>query len=195
MLTVAVRYGRNKLLSQPTKCLAMLGVGERHIRHTDELLLENRLAVLQNRVKEFVQGPVVAERKREKSVFDFFRDFVPTEELRDIEEVPRVLAIQRGAELASVEFGARENGHLRQAEKPLRDWAVGKAAHGEYRSAQNIVRLDLDDGVPGEAEYFSRGIRADKAVLDAKMRKPPRNAQKRVANVANGRLAIRDSQI
>ena len=169
MLAVVVRHGRDEFLPKALEGLAMLGVCERRVGHAFELLFEDRLVILQDRIEKFVKGAVVAERERKESVFDFVRDFIPLEELRDVEEVSRMLPVERGAELAAVEFGTRKNGHLRYAEELLRRRAVGELACREDRSAQDVVRLDLDDGVLTGADDLASGVWSDEAILNAEM--------------------------
>ena len=65
------------------------------------------------RSEEFVQGPVVAQRKREEPVFHVAHGATAFEKPRHVEEVPRMLPVQRRAELAAIQFFTGQDGHFR----------------------------------------------------------------------------------
>ena len=186
---VVVRHCRGEFLPKTLEGLAMLGVCERRVGHAFELLFEDRLVILQDRIEKFVKGAVVAECERKKSVFDFCRDFMPLEELRNVEEISRMLSVERGAELAAVEFGTRKNGHLRHSEESLCRMTVGELACRKDRSAQDVVRLDFDDGVLMGADDFANGVWSDEPLLSQRLYAGGLPLRKKVCDVQIGGAA------
>ena len=81
----------------------VLLIGEGRIGHAGELLVEDVLVILQRRIEKFVERTVVTEGQGEEPRLDFVRDYACLVELRHIEEIPRMLPVQRRAKLPAVQ--------------------------------------------------------------------------------------------
>ena len=86
-------------------------IGEGRIRHSVELLVEDVLVVLQRRIEKLVERTVVSEGQGEESRLDLVGYRAGLVELRDIEEIARMLPVQRRTELPAVKFRAGKDIH------------------------------------------------------------------------------------
>ena len=107
------------------ECGLVLLIGEGCIGHAGELLVEDVLVVLQRRIEKFVERTVVTEGQGEKPRFDFIRDRARLVELRHIEEVARMLSVQRRAKLPAVQLRTGKDIDFGLAEECLSSWACG----------------------------------------------------------------------
>ena len=90
-----------------------------------ELLVEDVLVVLQRRIEKLVERTVVTEGQGEKPRLDFVRDRACLVELRHIEEIPRMLPIQRRAKLPAIQLRTGKDIDFGLAEECLRSRACG----------------------------------------------------------------------
>lgn len=81
-------------------------IGEGRIRHSGELLVEDVLMGLQRRIQKLMERTVVSEGQGEESRLDLVGYRAGLVELRDVEEIARMLPVQRCAELPAVKFRA-----------------------------------------------------------------------------------------
>ena len=81
-------------------------IGEGRIRHSGELLVEDVLMGLQRRIQKLMERTVMSEGQGEESRLDLVGYRAGLVELRDVEEIARMLPVQRCAELPAVKFRA-----------------------------------------------------------------------------------------
>ena len=107
------------------ECVLVLLIGEGGIGHAGELLVEDVLVVLERWIEKLVEGAVVSESQGEEPRLDFVRDRACLVELCHVEEIPRMLPVQRRAKLSAVQFRAGKDVDFRLAEKGLSSRACG----------------------------------------------------------------------
>lgn len=107
------------------ECVLVLLIGEGGIGHAGKLLVEDVLVVLKRRIEKLMERAVVAESQGEEPRLDFVRDRACLVELRHVEEIPRMLPVQRRAKLSAVQFRAGKDVDFRLAEKGLSSRACG----------------------------------------------------------------------
>ena len=100
-------------------------IGEGGIGHAGELLVEDVLVILQRRIEKLVKRAVMAESQGEEPRPDFVRDRACLVELRHVEEIPRMLPVQRRAKFPAVQFRPGKDVDFGLAEKGLRSRACG----------------------------------------------------------------------
>ena len=86
-------------------------IGEGCVGHSGELPVEDVLVVLQRRIEKLVERTVVSEGQGEESRLDLVGYRTGLVELRDIEEIARMLPVQCRAELPAVKFRAGKDVH------------------------------------------------------------------------------------
>ena len=80
----------------------VLLIGEGSVGHAGELLVEDVLVVLKRWIEKLVERAVVTEGQSEEPRLDFIRDRACLVELRHVEEIPRMLPVQRRAKLPAI---------------------------------------------------------------------------------------------
>ena len=97
------------------------------------------------RIKNLYHGPVMADQVNDKRLPHGNAEVPIFEQHHDIEEVPRVLAIQGGADFSRIQFIFCEHlafhGNLKEIHDPRRE---NPSCRRKYGTAYDQVRLDLD---------------------------------------------------
>ena len=101
------------------------------------------IAALRAQRQHFVHGPVVAREVEDEAAADLRRDPFVAEELPDIEEIARMLAIEGSDELAAVEVFEGDERQLQIGlQRFLRFRAERAGSDRMHRSAHHEVDFD-----------------------------------------------------
>ena len=140
MLLVVVRQRAEEFLVEADERVPVFLIGEGRIGHAGELLVEDVLVVLQRRIEKFVERTVVSEGQGEEPRLDLFGYRTGLVELRNVEEIARMLPVQRRTELPAVKFRAGKDIDLGRAKEFLRSRTCRQLSHVEDRSSQDVIK-------------------------------------------------------
>jgi len=141
---LGVREFRLELRDQPLPGADERLVFHMLLCHRGELGVEDLPQVLAGGIEDFVHRTVVADELDQESLPDFRCHPSVVQQMLDVEEVARMLAVQRRAYLAAEELrlrdGPRLDRDLEDVARPLGELARRRRIHG---APHDGVRLDL----------------------------------------------------
>ena len=133
---------------EATERMNMIFIGERLEGHAFELSLERSALVLSARADQFSDRAPVAYKRRDETVTNLIDDALYVQQTLHVEQIARMLPVQRGTNLAAKELAVRETARFDESLKSLlHTVGAGKIAERKEMAAQGGIHLDLDLGL------------------------------------------------
>ena len=169
----------------------MLVIRERNVAHAGELRGERFRLVEHVRREYLVQRTVVSERQCDKAAFHVIDSPAPAEELRHVEEIARMLPVQRRTALAAVQLGTREDLHFRGSPDEFghlgREFDLPSRID---RAAQYEIGFNLDFRSIRKTCHLERNIRPAHPNCESARLQPLGNAHQRGVNFTYRSIAV-----